>query len=181
MELKTIQSRIYEIRGLNVMLDFDLAALYEVTTKALNQAVKRNLTRFPPDFMFQLTENEWDTLSSTIRNEKVNRSQIVTSSQRHRSKYFLPYAFTEQGVAMLSGVLNSEKAIKMNIAIMRAFVFIRQYALTHRDLTDKLNALEQRYNQQFNDIYEALNFLIRKDQLEINQKSRKQIGFKKEG
>ena len=181
MELKTIQSRIYEIRGLNVMLDFDLAALYEATTKALNQAVKRNLTRFPPDFMFQLTENEWDTLSSTIRNEKVNRSQIVTSSQRHRSKYFLPYAFTEQGVAMLSGVLNSEKAIKMNIAIMRAFVFIRQYALTHRDLTDKLNALEQRYNQQFNDIYEALNFLIRKDQLEINQKSRKQIGFKKEG
>lgn len=82
---------------------------------------------------------------------------------------------------MISGVLNSEKAIEMNIAIMRAFVFIREYALSHRDLTDKLNEMEQRHNQQFKDIYEALNFLIRKDQLEIDQKSRKQIGFKREG
>lgn len=131
--------------------------------------------------MFQLTENEWDTLSSTIRNEKANRSQIVTGSQRHRSKYYMPFAFTEQGVAMISGVLNSEKAIEMNIAIMRAFVFIREYALSHRDLTDKLNEMEQRHNQQFKDINEALNFLIRKDQLEIDQKSRKQIGFKREG
>lgn len=93
----------------------------------------------------------------------------------------MPFAFTEQGVAMISGVLNSEKAIEMNIAIMRAFVFIREYALSHRDLTDKLNEMEQRHNQQFKDIYEALNFLIRKDQLEIDQKSRKQIGFKREG
>ncbi len=93
----------------------------------------------------------------------------------------MPFAFTEQGVAMISGVLNSEKAIEMNIAIMRAFVFIREYALSHRDLTDKLNEMEQRHNQQFKDINEALNFLIRKDQLEIDQKSRKQIGFKREG
>ena len=113
------------------MLDFDLAQMYEVETKNLNLSVKRNLKRFPKDFMFQLTKEEWDTL----------RLQIETSKKRGGTRYF-PFAFTEQGLAMLSGILNSDKAIEVNIAIMRAFVFVRQYALTHKDLTDKLKEIE---------------------------------------
>ncbi|MCD4697851.1 MAG: ORF6N domain-containing protein, partial [Bacteroidales bacterium] len=144
MQLQTIQNKIYEVRGQKIMLDFDLAELYEVQTKNLNLAVKRNIKRFPNDFMFQLTKNEWDAL----------RLQIETSKGRGGTRY-LPYAFTEQGLAMLSGVLNSNKAIDVNITIMRAFVFIRQYALTHKDLTDKLKELESKYNKQFKDVYEA--------------------------
>ncbi|MDO8930683.1 MAG: ORF6N domain-containing protein, partial [Bacteroidota bacterium] len=120
MQLEKIQTKIYEIRGQKIMLDSDLAELYEVETKNLNLAVKRNLKRFPPDFMFQLAKSEWDIL----------RLQIETSKGRGGTRY-MPYAFTEQGVAMLSGVLNSEKAIEVNISIMRAFVFVRQYALSH--------------------------------------------------
>src|SRR3989442_273951 len=121
MQLQVIQKKIYEIRGQKVMLDFDLAELYKVLTKSLNLAVKRKLKRFPADFMFQLTQKEWESL----------RLQIETSKRGGRR--YLPYAFTEQGVAMLSGILNSDKAINVNIAIMRAFVFIRQYALSHKD------------------------------------------------
>ena len=117
MELQVIQSKIYEIRGCKVMLDFDLALLYQVETKVLNQTVKRNIKRFPSDFMFQLTKQEVEIL----------RSQFVTSSWG--GSRYLPYAFTEQGIAMLSGLLNSDIAIEMNIAIMRAFVTLRQYAL----------------------------------------------------
>lgn len=149
------------------MLDFDLAELYEVQTKNLNLAVKRNISRFPPDFMFQLTDPEWKSL----------RLQIVTSNGRGGTRY-LPYAFSEQGLAMLSGILNSDKAIEVNIAIMRAFVFMRQYALTHKDLTEKLLELEHRYDKQFNDVYDALNFLLQKDRQETEQKQRKKIGFK---
>ena len=115
MELQPIQSKIYEIRGQRVMLDRDLAELYQVTTSALNQAVKRNSKRFPPDFMFQLTNQEFANL----------KSQIVTSGWGGIRK--MPYAFTEQGVAMLSGLLNSDIAINANIAIMRAFVAMRNY------------------------------------------------------
>jgi superfamily I DNA and RNA helicase len=118
MELKTIQTRIFEIRGRKIMLDFDLAYLYDVQTKVLNQAVKRNIKRFPEDFMFQLTEIEWEKLNSKEDIIKINRSQIVTSSQKHRPKATLPYAFSEQGVAMLSGVLHSDRAVNVNIAIM---------------------------------------------------------------
>ena len=118
MELTVIQHKIYEIRGRRVMLDFDLAALYGVRTAALNQSVKRNIKRFPADFMFQLTTDEFTTLMS----------QFVTS--KHGGLRKLPYAFTEQGVAMLSGLLNSEVAIEVNISIMRAFVAIRQLAMT---------------------------------------------------
>jgi ORF6N domain len=168
MQLQTIQSRIYEVRGQKVMLDYDLAELYEVPTKSLNQAIKRNAKRFPIDFMFRLTESEWETM----------RSQIVTASQSKRNVSATPYAFTEQGLAMLSGVLNSDKAIEVNISIMRAFVFIRQYALSHKDLSDKLKELETKYNKQFKDIGEALNYLLQKDkQVEVFKK-RKQIGFK---
>ena len=167
MQLQTIQNRIYEIRGQKVMLDFDLAELYEVQTKNLNLAVKRNKKHFPKDFMFQITKNEWDIL----------RLQIETSKGRGGSRY-LPYAFTEQGLAMLSGILNSDKAINVNIAIMRVFAFIRQYALSHKDLTEKLKGLENKYSKQFKDVYEALNYLLKKDEQETEQKERKLIGFK---
>ena len=167
MQLVKIQTKIYEVRSQKVMLDFDLAKLYEVETKNLNLAVKRNLKRFPSDFMFQLSEGEWKSL----------RLQIETSKGRGGTRY-LPYAFSEQGVAMLSGILNSEKAIDVNISIMRAFVFMRQYALTHKDLTEKLQELENRYDKQFKDIYDAINFLLQKDNQETEQKQRKRIGFK---
>ena len=167
MQLQLIQSKIHEIRSQKVMLDFDLAELYEVETKNLNLAVKRNTKRFPVDFMFQLTKSQWERL----------RLQIETSKGRGGTRY-LPYAFTEQGVAMLSAVLNSDKAIDVNIAIMRAFVFIRQYALTHKDLTEKLKQIEGKYNKKFKDVYEALNYLLKKDEEEIQQSKRKQIGFK---
>lgn len=167
MQIEKIQTKIYEIRGQKVMLDFDLAELYEVQTKNLNLAVKRNINRFPTDFMFQLTDPEWKSL----------RLQIVTSNSRGGTRY-LPYAFSEQGLAMLSGILNSDKAIAVNIAIMRAFVFMRQYALTHKDLTEKLLELENRYDKQFNDVYDAINFLLQKDKQEKEQKQRKRIGFK---
>ena len=166
MELQTIQTKIYEIRGFKVMLDYDLAELYEVQTKNLNLAVKRNIKRFPPDFMFQLTKTEWESL----------RLQNETSNSRGGTRY-LPYAFTEQGLAMLSGILNSDKAIDVNIAIMRAFVFIRQYAITHKDLTFKLQELESKFEIQFKDVYEAINYLLDKDKLEIEQKERNIIGF----
>ena len=168
MQLQVIQSKIYEVRGHKVMLDFHLAELYEVQTKNLNLAVKRNLKRFPKDFMFQLTKPEWESL----------RLQIETSKGRGGTRY-LPYAFTEQGLAMLSGVLNSDKAIQVNIMIMRAFVFIRQYALSHKDLTDKLKELENKYNKQFKDVYEAINYLLQKDKQETEQKQRNKIGFKR--
>lgn len=167
MQLEKIQTKIYDIRGQKVMLDYDLAELYEVETKNLNLSVKRNINRFPSDFMFQLTNLEWQSL----------RLQIETSKGRGGTRY-LPYAFTEQGLAMLSGILNSEKAIAVNIAIMRAFVFMRQYALTHKDLTEKLLELETRYDKQFNDVYDAINFLLKKDSQETEQKQRKRIGFK---
>jgi hypothetical protein len=167
MQLQRIETKIYEVRGQKIMLDFDLAELYEVQTKNLNLAVKRNIKRFPQDFMFQLTKPEWEDL----------RLQIETSKGRGGTRY-LPYAFTEQGLAMLSGILNSDKAIDVNIAIMRAFVFIRRYALTHKDLTDKLRELESQYNKQFKDVYDALNYLLQKDKQETGQKERKRIGFK---
>ncbi len=168
MQLQLIQNKIYEIRGQKVMLDYDLAILYKVETRVLNQAVKRNIKRFPKDFMFQLTKLEWENMSS----------QIVMTSTIKRPKTALPLAFTEQGLAMLSGILNSEVAINVNIAIMRAFVFVRQYALSHKDLTNKLNELESKYNKKFSDVYKALNYLLEKDKLQNEQKQRKRIGYK---
>ena len=132
--IKSIQNRIYEIRGERVMLDFDLAELYEVATKVLNQAVKRNNKRFPEDFMFRLTSIEWMTM----------RSQNVTASQNKRNTDITPYAFTEQGVAMLSGVLSSDRAINMNIAIMRAFIEIKRIAIQQMDLRTQLHEIKER-------------------------------------
>jgi len=153
------------------MLDFDLAELYEVKTKVLNQAVKRNIKRFPDDFMFRLSPDEWRNM----------RSQSVTASIDKRNVLAMPFAFTEQGVSMLSGILTSDKAIDVNISIMRAFVFIRQYALTHKDLTTRLQELEAKYDKhdtQFKDVYEAISFLLQKDTQEIEQKQRNRIGYK---
>lgn len=169
MKVATLQSKIYEIRNLKIMLDFDLANLYEIETRVLNQAVKRNIKRFPNDFMFQLTIEEWENISS----------QIVTTSSSTRPKKAIPFAFTEQGVAMLSGILNSDIAINVNIAIMRTFVMIRKYAIEHKDFNEKLNVLETKYDKKFGDIYEALNYLLKKEDAEKKQSERKQIGFNK--
>ena len=166
MQALTIQNKIYEIRGQKVMLDFDLADLYETETRVLKQAVRRNIDRFPSDFMFQLTVSEIDSLVS----------QSVIPSRSNFGGAF-PFAFTEQGVAMLSSVLKSKKAIEMNITIMRAFVFIRQYALSHKDLTEKLKELEGKYDTQFKDVYDAISYLLQKDKQETEQKERKRIGF----
>ncbi len=170
MELQTIQTKIFEIRSQKVMLDFDLSTMYEVENRVLKQAVKRNLDHFPEDFMFQLTKKEWQEVITNCDNlfETAKFSAAT------------PFAFTEQGVAMLSSVLKSKKAVQVNIAIMRAFVFIRQYALTHKDLTEQLKALESRYNKQFKDVYEAINYLLKKDEEEINHRDRKKIGFKRQ-
>lgn len=195
MELKVIQKKIYEIRGQKVMLDFDLAELYEVEARVLNQAVKRNLKRFPDDFMFQITAKEWETNWSqivtsskkdkTMRSQTVtaskqnNSSQIVMSSRKHRGTKYLPFAFTEQGVAMLSGILNSDKAIDVNISIMRAFVMIKQFALTYNELAEKIAKLERKNNKQFKDVYEALNLLLSENEEQADWKSRERIGYKK--
>jgi phage regulator Rha-like protein len=166
MHLQQIQSKIFELRGQKVMLDIDLAELYETETKRLKEAVRRNIDRFPSDFMFELKNNEFESL----------RTQIA-SSNRGGTRY-LPFVFTEQGVAMLASVLNSAKAIEVNIQIVRAFVLLRQYALTHPDLTSKLKELESKYNKQFNDVYEALNYLLNKDKQRTEQQQRKRIGYK---
>ena len=165
MNLPTIQSKIYILRDKQVMFDFDLAKLYKVETKRLKEAVKRNIYRFPPDFMFVLSPSELKNL----------RSQFATSSWG--GTRYAPFVFTEQGVAMLSSVLNSESAITMNIAIVRAFVFMRQYALSHRDLTDKLKELEKKYDQKFHSVHQALEYLLQKDRQQMEQPKRKQIGF----
>jgi len=177
MELQLIQNKIYEIRGHKVMLDYDLAELYEVQTKTLNQAVKRNIQRFPIDFMFRLTSDELVSMRSLVATASGNvsnmRSQNVTASQKKRNVSAIPYAFTEQGLAMLSGILNSNKAINVNIAIMSAFVMVRQYALTYKELTAKLKEIESK----FTDVYEAINYLLNKDKQQNEQKQRKRIGF----
>jgi hypothetical protein len=160
MELSIIQSKIYEIRGLRVMLDFDLAEMYQVETKSLNLSVKRNMRRFPSDFMFQLTKDEWDNL----------RLQFETSKRGGRR--YLPYAFTEQGVSMLSGLLNSDIAIEVNISVMRAFVAIRSYLLSQsvlsveiRELWYHVKALEERSEENLR----ALNDLNEENQLSFDE------------
>ena len=167
MELEIIKNSILHIRGKRVILDFELAKMYQTETKRLKESVKRNTRRFPSDFMFELTLEEWTNL----------RSQIATSSWG--GKRYLPFAFTEQGVAMLSSVLNSERAIEVNISIMRAFVMMRQWALNHQELSARLDTLEQEYGQKFSDIEQLLNYLIQQDQKQAQQPPRDRIGFKK--
>ena len=149
--IERIEHAIYLIRGQRVMVDRDLAALYGVSTKALKQTVRRNAKRFPDDFMFELTPDEFQRL----------RSQIVTSKpERRGGTQYAPMTFTEQGVAMLSGLLNSDRAIEVNILIMRTFVKLRRMLETHAALARKLTEMEQRYDQQFRAVFEALNELL---------------------
>ena len=168
MELQTLRSKIYKIREQQVLLDFDLSELYETETRSLKQAVNRNIERFPEDFMFQLSKSEWQELITNCDN-------LPPTAKFSPSK---PFAFTEQGVAMLSSVLKSKKAIEVNISIMRAFVLIRQYTLSNKDLTDKLNELEIKFDQQFSDVYKALTFLMDKDKISTEQQTRTEIGYK---
>ena len=149
--MEHIESHILLVRGQKVMLDTDLAELYEVDAKVLNQAVKRNLDRFPRDFMFQLTAEETARL----------RSQFVTlKTGRGQHRKYLPYCFTEQGVAMLSSVLRSKRAVMVNIEIMRAFVRLRQILGAHADLARKLEALERKYDSQFKVVFDAIRELM---------------------
>jgi hypothetical protein len=195
MEISTIQSKIYEIRGVKVMLDFDLAAMYQVETKKLKQSVRRNINRFPGDFMFEITREEYNLL----------RSQIVTlkdESDAGRGKHakYLPFAFTEGGVAMLSGLLNSEIAVMVNINIMRAFVAIRNYLIQHVSTSEEIKALKERVNaledtseenlkaindlsedteRNLDDIYIALSELANKQKAinEATNKPRRPVGY----
>ena len=163
MNLEIIENRIIELRGHKVMLDFHLAELYEIETRALKQAVRRNSNRFPADFMFELTQNEIESLVSQF---------VIPSKSKLGGA--MPFAFTEQGVAMLSSVLNSERAIAINIAIMRTFVSLRQFAQDYKELNDKITEIEK----QFPDIYKILNFLMDKEKT-TSTKERTKIGFKK--
>jgi len=172
MELSIIQNKIYEIRGIRVMLDFDLAEMYQVETKNLKRAVRRNIERFPDDFMFELTENEWDFLRCNFGTSKQDNS---TNQEKRGGIRYLPFAFTEQGIAQLSSVLNSPFAIQMNISIIRAFVVLRQYALGYAELNQKLENFMIETNMQFNEIYQALTELAAKKK-ELD-KPRLQIGF----
>jgi hypothetical protein len=172
MQLQLIQNRIYDLRGEKVMLDFDLAELYEVETRVFNQAVKRNIDSFPKDFMFQLSAKEWKNISS----------QFVMSSIKHRSPKYLPYAFTEHGVTMLSSVLKSSKARRMNIAIVRAFIALRKLILQKDKLTNLFIQLKDRIDEhdvQLNNIYDSIENLLEE---KVNIKAwqeRERIGFKK--
>jgi len=161
LPIERIIERIHLIRGIKVMIDKDLAQLYGVETKVLKQAVRRNIRRFPSDFMFELTTQEYQFL----------RSQNVTLKRGQHSKY-PPFAFTEQGVAMLSSVLNSERAINANIQIMRAFTQLRQVLAGHEDLKRKIEDLEKKYDTQFSVVFDAIKALMEED-----QKPRRKIGF----
>ena len=174
MQLTVIQKKIYELRGHKVMLDFDLAELYGLENKYLKRAVRQNIKRFPADFMFELTPEEWESL----------RCNFSTSNKRGGTRY-MPFAFTEQGVAMLSGVLNSNKAIEMNIAIMRAFVEIRRFVLNYKDLAIQINEIRQsvtNHSEQLNQIYDAIeNMMDEKEEKKEEKrrwKEREPIGFK---
>lgn len=158
-----IEQSIHLIRGQRVMLDSDLATLYGVTTKRLNEQVRRNLERFPPDFMFQLTREEHDALRSQFATLKVGRG-------RHRK--YLPYAFTEHGAVMLASVLNSPTAVQASIQVVRAFIRLREMLITHADLARRLDDLEKKYDKQFAVVFKAIRALMSPP-----QKETKRIGF----
>jgi hypothetical protein len=173
MELEIIQQKIHEIRGHKVMLDVDLASLYEVQTKVLNQALKRNLDRFPEDFMFQLTREEYNTLRSQFET-------LVPSGKGQHSKYN-PYAFTEHGVTMLASILKSNKAIEMNISIVRAFISLRQFALNYNDLAYQLREIRstvKTHDEQPDKIYKVIGRLMSEKEARQTWEDRERIGFK---
>jgi len=161
--IKIIENRILLIRGKKMMLDRDLAELYGVETRVLKQAVRRNIKRFPGDFMFVLSKQEFTNW----------RSQFVTSNNDKMGLRYPPMAFTEQGVAMLSSVINSERAIEVNIQIMRAFIKLREMLATHKDLARKLSTLEKKYDEQFRVVFDAIRALMTEE-----EKPERKIGFK---
>jgi len=182
-----IERRILLLRGQKVMLDFELAELYGVPTKVLNQAVKRNIERFPADFMFELSDEEARLVSrsqivtlnpengaKSLQENEILRSQIVTSNSGPGSggRRFIPFAFTEQGVAMLSSVLRSPRAVQVNIAIMRTFVQLRQMLASSAELSGKLAALEAKYDKQFKVVFDAIRELMSDKKL-----PKREIGF----
>ena len=167
MDLQIIQNKIFEVRSCRVMLDYHLAELYQVETRALKQAVKRNIERFPGDFMFVLTQEEANLLLS------IGVSQNVIPPD-YNFGVAMPMAFTEQGVAMLSSVLRSKVAIEVNISIMRAFVLMRQMAIGYEELSRRIEELEVSTDAQFNELYQALTQLLSQSQ---QQKERRPIGF----
>jgi ORF6N domain len=194
MKTEIIQDKIYEICGVKVMLDFDLAQLYEVETRVFNQTVKRNIDSFPKDFMFRLTKKEWKDMISQIvisseifSKEGTNMtSHSVISSQLKRKLSLPPYAFTEHGVAMLAGVLKSPKARKMNIAIVRAFISLKRLVHSNLSALSLIKELRDRIDEhdiQLNSIYDALENMLDKKEEEKLQKikweKRERIGFKK--
>ncbi len=158
-----IASKIYFLRGEKVLLDSDLAFLYGVETKRLKEAVRRNIARFPEDFMFELTFREWSAL----------RTQFASLEGRGRYSKYPPMAFTEQGVAMLSGILNSSRAIETNVAIMRTFVALRRLMQSNKELAAKIRQLENKYDAQFKGVFEAIQMLIRQE-----SKKLRPIGFR---
>lgn len=167
MDLQIIQNNIFEVRGCRVMLDYHLAELYQVETRALKQAVKRNIERFPSDFMFVLTQEEANLLLS------IGVSQNVIPPD-YNFGVAMPMAFTEQGVAMLSSVLRSKVAIEVNISIMRAFVLMRQMAIGYEELSRRIEELEVSTDTQFNELYQALTQLLSQSK---QQKERRPVGF----
>lgn len=167
MDLQVIQNKIFEVRGCRVMLDFHLAELYQVETRALKQAVKRNIERFPGDFMFVLTQEEANLLLST----GVSQNVIPPA---YNFGVAMPMAFTEQGVAMLSSVLRSKVAIEVNISIMRAFVLMRQMAIGYEELSRRIEELEVSTDAQFNELYQVLTQLLSQSK---QQKERRPVGF----
>jgi hypothetical protein len=174
---EAIARLVHAVRGERVLFDADLAVLYGVSTTALNQAVKRNLQRFPADFMFRLTSQEWGAMRSqtvTASPPAAMMSQIVTSSRR--KLIAPPYAFTEQGVAMLSSVLRSPRAVEVNIAIMRTFVQLRRLMDSNRQLARKIEAMEKKYDEQFAVVFDAIKRLIAEDDAH-RARPKRRIGF----
>lgn len=193
MEENLIRERIYEIRGNRIILDFDLATLYDVPTKRLNEQVKRNLKRFPEDFMFRLTKNEWNAFRDRTFG---NWSQFATSSEnklkanaiseniRFRGDSYLPYAFTEHGVTMMASVLKSETAIRMNIAIVRAFVSLRQLLVNKKEVYEEINDIRievftrlGEYDSQLSAIYDTIENLLEEKSIQKSWNERDRIGF----
>ena len=191
MKADLIQKQIYEVRGEKIMIDFDLAQLYEVETRVLNQAIKRNIESFPKDFMFRLTAKEWKEVVSSqtliIENfEKTISSQTVMSSIKFRGAKYLPYAFTEHGVTMLASILKSPKARKMNIAIVRAFIALKKFVSKNDAVLELVKELKERIDEhdvQLSSIYDAIEGLLDEKENENNKKigweERERIGFKK--
>jgi hypothetical protein len=163
-QLQAIENRIHSIRGCKVMIDSDLAELYDVGTRDLNRAVKRNAARFPADFMFVLTKEEAESL----------RCQSGTAKERRGGRRNLPYAFTEQGVAMLSSVLHSDRAVRVNVTIMRAFVRMREMRASNTELGRRLDALEARYDERFSEVFLAIRELME----QRVRSDRRRIGFR---